>query len=160
MADVDEDRIPAIALPAGSFELRELRDALDTAVGVKDRETHPERINKAIANTIKSPETLANLDSPAVPTGASLVKQPITYVEGQEPVEREVAAFDPVKAEDGTEAAGMRYEERGEKVVATDEPAGAPPPTEDAAATLSEQAGERLEEDTSAASSRSGGRRK
>lgn len=155
----DEDRIAPVALPAGSFEVLELRDELDKAVGVKGREKHPERINAAIAKCIKQPETLANLDTPAVPLGAKLVDQPIVYVEGQEPVTRDAIAFDAVEAKDGTEASGMRYEHRRgnvDEVVATDKPPGQPVELEDEPATLSEQAAEHVEESETGDSSSSG----
>lgn len=159
MADA-EDRIPPIALPAGSFELSELQEALDKAVSVQDREKHPERINKAIAETIKNPELLAAADAPAIPAGASLTKQPIVYAEGQKPIERDAIAFDPVKAKDGTDASNMRYDQRGEKTVATDAPAGIMPETKDVPETLAEQAAARVEEETDTASSRAGARSK
>lgn len=151
----EEKGIPAVSLPAGQFELKDLEKALDSAVGVKDRDQHPERINKAIVDTIQNPELLANLDRPSVPTGASLRETELVYVEGTEPVKAESVVFDPVDAKDGEEASKMRYDPRGE---ATDKPLGAEI-AEDAAragegeqtASLSELAHDAVESDTAKA---------
>jgi hypothetical protein len=119
-----QDRIAPIALPAGSFELGELQKALETAVGGKDVEQHPERINKAIVSTIAQPEILANADKPAIPFGAEEVDREQVYREGDEPVKTKALAFKPVKAEDGEAASKMSYvrDAKSDKIVGTDEP--------------------------------------
>lgn len=151
MADRNDERIAPVALPAGQFELTELQKSLESAVSVKDREKHPERIGEAIAKTIKNPELLVAADLPALPEGAELVKTPIVYAEGQEPVERHVPTFTGVEAKDGAEAATMRYPSRG--VAGTDE-------QEEPAATLAEHASERLALEEDSSSSRAGAKSK
>jgi hypothetical protein len=135
------ERIAPVALPAGQFELTKLHAALETATSGKDREQHPERIAKAIVDTIHNPELLAALNAPAVPTGAELVDQGVVYAEGSDPVTRPVVAFTQVKAKNGTEASHMRYED-------------------DAPLTLSEQAAERVADETDTASSKAGAKGK
>ncbi len=109
MAD-EEVRIAPVALPAGSFELRELEAALEHAVSDTNREKHPERIAKAIRETMVIPEILDNATLPAVPDGASVVEQKIVPPEGGEPEKRTYAAFDPVKEDDAPK--GEKYHDR------------------------------------------------
>lgn len=111
----DEKRIAPIPLPAGSFDLQELQEKLDHAVSVKDVEQHPERINKAIAECIATPELLTRADEQAVPFGATEVEDEIVYVEGGEPVKRKTYAFDAADAKSGEEAARMAYDPLAEK---------------------------------------------
>jgi hypothetical protein len=147
MAERNDERIAPVALPAGQFELGDLQKALDTAVSVKDREKHSERIIKAIADTIKNPELLVAGDLPALPMGAELVEQDVTYVDGEDPVTRHVPAFTKVKAESGEEAASMRYAE----------PTAVEAAEEDVPATLADQAAERIADETNTSSSKAGG---
>lgn len=124
-----QDQIAPIALPAGSFEARDLQKALDGAVSVKDAEKRPERINQAIVNTILQPEILANADLPAIPFGAEEVDRKIVYREGDDPVDGKAVAFTPVKADDGEAASKMSYvlDEKKDVAVGSSDPVASPP---------------------------------
>lgn len=130
MATNEEDRIAPIPLPAGSFELETLRKNLDSAVSVKNREQHPERIAKAIVASADetTKKVLAGGDRQAVPIGAKIIETETVYAEGEEPVKGETVVFTGVDAKSGEEAATMKYEPETVEDAAANQPEEAPPP--------------------------------
>ena len=134
----DEKRIAPIPLPAGSFDVLELRKNLDAAVSVKNVETHPERINEAIVKSASetTQKVLANATKPAIPEHARVVERK----DGDETVEG--VSFKPAKdAETGADAAAMEYERSDTNVEETAEVEQPTPIAEIAAEKVEEEGG-------------------
>lgn len=112
-----------ISLPANSFELSDLRKGLDAAIGVQDREKHPERIHETIMSTAQLPEVLEAATRPAVPAGATATEIEIRERADAEPRKVQAYTFDAAEgAASGGEAAAMETDGRAAAIAGADAP--------------------------------------